>query len=130
MASVKLAGTGIPPGLTVNDLKRSVRFYTEGLGFSVKEQHEVEGKLLFVMLEAGTAQLGLGQDDFAKGKDRVKGTGMRLWIATTQDLNALAEQAKAAGIKLDDEVQPLPWGPLAFAMTDPDGFKLTISNGP
>lgn len=128
MANVKLEGTGMAPGLTVNDLTRSVRFYTEGLGFSVKEQNEVEGQVRFVMLEAGKAQLGLGQDDFAKGKDRVKGTGMRIWVTTDQDLKVLAAQAKAAGIKLDQEVQAMPWGPLGFAVTDPDGFKLTISN--
>ena len=129
MAKVELAGTGIAPGLTANDLKQSVRFYTEGLGFSVKEQNEVDGQLRFVMLQAGSAELGLGQDDFAKGKDRVKGTGLRIWISTKQDLHALAAQAQAAGIKLDEEVKALPWGPLAFAVTDPDGFKLTISNG-
>jgi len=43
-------------------------------------------------------------------------------------LKALAESAKAAGIALDSEVQTLPWGPLGFAVTDPDGFKITISN--
>jgi lactoylglutathione lyase len=128
MAKVTLEGTMMAPSLTVNDLKRSVPFYTEGLGFSVKEQHEVEGQVRFVMLQGGTAQLGLGQDDFAKGKDRVKGTGMRLWVTTDQDVKALAAQAKAAGITLDDEVHAMPWGPLGFALTDPDGFKLTISN--
>jgi uncharacterized glyoxalase superfamily protein PhnB len=83
--------------------------------------------LLFVMLRAGAAYLGLGRDDFAKGKDRVKGVGMRFWLSTRQDVNGIADRAKAAGITLDSEPEPLPWGPLAFTLTDPDGFKLTIS---
>jgi len=128
MGNVSLESRGITPGLTANDLQRSIQFYVEGLGFSISEKNEVDGQLRFVMLKAGTGELGLGQDDFAKGKSRVKGVGMRLWIATAQDLHALAEQVKRAGFPLDGEVAALPWGPLAFTVTDPDGFHLTISS--
>lgn len=128
MSTTNLQSQGIAPGLTVNDLEQSLRFYTEGLGFSIEEKTEVEGQVRFVMLKAGAGQLGLGQDDFAKGRDRAKGVGMRLWISTTQDLHALAAKAKAAGVTLDSDVTPMPWGPLAFAVTDPDGFKITIAN--
>jgi uncharacterized glyoxalase superfamily protein PhnB len=122
-----LEATRLAPGLTVNDLQRSVRYYTEGLGFEIADQMEEDGELLFVMLRAGAAYLGLGRDDFAKGKDRVKGVGMRFWLSTRQDVNGIADRAKAAGITLDSEPEQLPWGPLAFTLTDPDGFKLTIS---
>jgi uncharacterized glyoxalase superfamily protein PhnB len=114
--------------LTVNDLERSVRFYTDGLGFTVMQRVEHEGQVRFVMLKAGDGELGVGQDDFAKGRDRKKGQGVRFWIATPQDLQPLADQAKAAGITLDSDVAPLPWGPLGFSVTDPDGFMWTICN--
>ena len=32
------------------------------------------------------------------------------------------------GVTLTDGPGPLPWGPIGFTVTDPDGFKLTISN--
>lgn len=123
-----LRARALSPGFTVNDLERSLRFYTDGLGFIIDKRYENEGRLNGVMLKAGACQLGLFQDDFAKGRDRVKGVGMRLWISTVQDIGQLAARAKAAGITLDREPEPLPWGPLAFAVTDPDGFKLTIAN--
>jgi uncharacterized glyoxalase superfamily protein PhnB len=72
--------------------------------------------------------IGLGQDDFAKGKDRQKGIGLRVWLNTTQDIASLADRATAAGLVLDEGPKPLPWGPMAFALTDPDGFKLTVAN--
>ena len=78
-------------------------------------------------LKAGVATLGLSQDDFAKGRDRVKGVGIRIWAETTQDIDELAAKAKAAGVALDAEPADMPWGARAFALTDPDGFKLTIS---
>ena len=128
MSNMKLEGRGIAPGLTASDLQRSIHFYVEGLGFSVVERNEADGQLRFVMLSGGGAELGLGQDDFAKGKDREKGVGFRMWITTTQDVHTLANQVKEAGFALDSDVMALPWGPLGFAVTDPDGFKLTISN--
>jgi len=114
------------PSLTTNDLKKSIAFY-EGLGFEVVHRHETDGVLQFVSMKGGGAQVGLGQDDFAKGRDRVKGIGARFWITTTQDITALAEGAKKAGITLDEGPAPLPWGPMAFAVTDPDGFKITVT---
>lgn len=114
------------PSLTATDLTRSLHFYVDGLGFEIVERNEVEGVLRFAMLKSGNVTLGIGQDDFAKGKNRVKGVGARFWIQTGADLTALAARAKAAGITLDADPAPLPWGPMAFALTDPDGFLLTI----
>ncbi len=122
-----LQATSISPSITANDLERSVRFYTEGLGFEVTEKHEYEGRVVFCGLKAGAAILGIGQDDGARGRDRVKGVGMRTWITTDQDIHEVAERAKAAGITLDAEPAPLPWGPMAFAVKDPDGFAVTIA---
>jgi len=128
MTSETLKARSLAPSLTVNDLKRSIAFYTEGLGFSVSEEMKDGGEVQGVMLEAGGANLGLSQDDFAKGRDRVKGVGIRLYFETDQDVAGLAQQAKAAGISLDNGPGPLPWGPIGFTVTDPDGFKLTIAN--
>lgn len=122
----RLQATHLAPSLTVNDLAKSLTFY-EGLGFAVGERWEDKGKLLGVMLHAGAGRLGLGQDDFAKGKARVKGVGMRTWISTEQDIDEIASRAKAAGVTLDSEPEDYPWGGRGFAVTDPDGFKLTIS---
>jgi uncharacterized glyoxalase superfamily protein PhnB len=114
------------PTITANDLDRSIHFY-EGLGFKITEKMEDGGKVLGVMMEAGGATLGISQDDFSKGKDRVKGVGMRLYLDTDQDIEALANQAIQSGIRLEQGPAPLPWGPMGFTVADPDGFRLTIS---
>ena len=127
MTTTALQIRSLVPTLTVNDLKKSLRFYRDGLGFAVTEEMKEEGEVNGIMLQAGDVTLGISQDDFAKGRDRVKGVGMRLYIETDQDVEALARQAKAAGIVLNDGPGPLPWGPIGFTVTDPDGFKMTIS---
>ena len=111
--------------LTANDLERSLKFY-EGLGFAIEERYESNGKLEGVMLKAGDTRIGLSQDDFSKGRDRVKGVGMSLYVETDQDVAALGRSAKSAGVTLDGEPAPMPDSPMAFRATDPDGFKITI----
>lgn len=124
-----LQAKSLSPNLTVNDLQQSIRFF-EGLGFGVEERWEENGVLLGVMLQAGEAHIGLSQDDWKKGRDRQKGVGMRIFLGTDQDVEALAARAKGAGITLDQEPHDTPWGSRAFEVTEPSGFKLTISTEP
>jgi lactoylglutathione lyase len=128
MATTTLQAKSLMPTLTVNDLKKSIKFYTEGLGFEISDKYEDEGVLKGVTISAGGASLGISQDDFGKGRDRVKGIGMRLYLETDQNIETLAGKAKAAGIALNDGPAALPWGPMAFTVTDPDGFKMTVLN--
>jgi uncharacterized glyoxalase superfamily protein PhnB len=117
----------ITPGVTVNDLQRSLAFYTDVLGFMVKERwNDDNGRLNGVMLIAGVCELGLSQDDWAKGRDRTKGVGMRLWCETAQDLDAMAARLKAAGARLTEEPKDQPWGARSLSLDDPDGYHLTI----
>ena len=128
-ATADLNAVGLTLSLTVSDLAKSRQFYTEGLGFEIEQEHEFDGEVRFIQMTSGAVQIGIGQDDFALGRDRVKGAGLRIWIGTAGDLSGLAERAKAAGITLDHEPEELPWGGRAFAVTDPDGFKLSIAGG-
>ncbi len=71
----------------------------------------------------------LGQDDWKKGRDRVKGQGFRMYCGTTQDVDALARQIEARGGTLVEKPTDRPWGGRDFAVVDPDGFTITISTG-
>jgi catechol 2,3-dioxygenase-like lactoylglutathione lyase family enzyme len=116
------------PSITVNDLSRSLAFYTDGLGFIVSERWAHGDVLQGVMLKAGTCELGLAQDDWKLGKDRKKGQGLRIWCDTTQDVDVIAARLKAAGFPLTEEPEDRPaWGVRSFSVDDPDGFHLTIA---
>jgi uncharacterized glyoxalase superfamily protein PhnB len=116
----------ISPSITCNDLDQSVAWYRDVLGFTVGERWEEHGRLLGIQMKAGTCDLMLGQDDFSKGRDRKKGEAMRLWFSTVQDLEVLAARIKEHGVPFDHELRTLDWGDRAFAITDPDGIKLTF----
>jgi uncharacterized glyoxalase superfamily protein PhnB len=114
------------PGFTVNDLEKSLAWYTDVLGFQIDERWMTDGKLVGVSLQAGGVTFMIGQDDWKKGRDRRKGEGFRLYCETSQDVDALARRIQARGGVLDHEPRDEPWGMRDFALTDPDGFKLTI----
>ena len=122
-----LIAKSILPGLTVDDLGKSITFY-EALGFSVVQRWEQEGTLLGVMLQAGELQLGLNQDDWKKGRNRQKGLGTRLNIETAQNIDEIATRVKAAGFALDAEPFDTQWKTRQFELTDPSGYKLTVSS--
>jgi predicted enzyme related to lactoylglutathione lyase len=69
------------------------------------------------------------QDDWKLGRDRVKGAGFRMFCSTSQDVDRLAAGIKARGGTLDREPTD-EWGMRTFAITDPDGFKITIGRIP
>jgi catechol 2,3-dioxygenase-like lactoylglutathione lyase family enzyme len=116
----------LEPSFTVNDLERSVRFYTDVLGFIVKDRWTDGGVLRGVMLKAGVCELGLSQDDWAKGRDRQKGEGVRISCRTAQDIDDVAARIKASGGRLTEEPKDQPWGTRSLSVDDPDGFHLTI----
>ena len=124
-----LHGRHVRPSMTVNDLQQSLNFFT-GLGFEVEDTWEQDGELLGAMLKAGEARLGLSQDDGKKGKDRVKGVGIRIYIEASDDIDQVAAHARASGITLTREPHDTEWGARAFEVTEPSGFLLTIASRP
>ena len=114
---------------TVKDLKTSVAWYQDVIGFTVDREYSREGRVMAVALQAGNVKVLLGQDDGAKGLDRVKGEGFSLQFTTAQDIDELANRIKAAGGVLEADPVDTPWGARVFRLRDPDGFKLVISSG-
>ena len=118
--------SAIVPTLTVDDLEKSIAFY-QALGFAIEAQWDDGGSMRGVMLRAGTTQIGLNQDNWQKGRDRVKGIAVRLSFSTTTagSVDAIAKRARDAGISLQSE--PLDAeGFRAFELIDPSGFLLTV----
>ncbi len=115
------------PGFTVNDIERSIAWYRDVLGCIVVEKWERDGRVQGATMRAGAVNFYLGQDDWKLGRDRQKGAGFRIYTTTSQDVDAVAAGVKARGGVLLHEPQDEPWGERDFAIADPDGFKITIS---
>jgi lactoylglutathione lyase len=117
----------LSPSLTVNDLGASIRWYRDVLGFTLEEEWKDGDVVVGAQLNAGAITFMMSQDDFAKGRDRVKGVGLRFYCTTAQDVDRLAADVEARGGVLAQPPTDNPWG-RDFTVVDPDGFKITITN--
>jgi uncharacterized glyoxalase superfamily protein PhnB len=116
-------------GLTVNDVAKSMAWYCDVLGFAVEQRWEHEGALLGAELTAGGATVFVGQDDWKKGRDRVKGEGVRLYlyVRARRDVDRLAAGIRTRGGALASEPRD-EWGVRSFNLEDPSGYKITVSS--
>jgi uncharacterized glyoxalase superfamily protein PhnB len=115
----------VTPGFTVNDAEKSIVWYRDVLGFTVKERWEHEGRFLGAQMTNGAVSVNLSQDDWKMGRDRMKGQGTRMYVITGPKIDQFAERIKARGGTLDQEPTD-GWGVRAFSLKDPDGFNLTF----
>ena len=123
-----LALRSASPSFTVNDLAKSLGWYRDVLGFAVEEEwKDNAGKLMGVSLKAGGVSFMIGQDDWKKGRDRKKGEGFRIYCETKSSVDDLAGRIEGKGGRVDSGPTDQPWGTREIAVTDPDGFKITIA---
>lgn len=121
-------GEALMASLTVKDVQTSLDWYHGVVGFAIANKHEHEGTLRAVSLKAGNVRILIGQDNGAKGWDRVKGEGFSLQITTEQNIDEIAQRIREQGGTLTTEPADTPWGARMFRLRDPDGFLLTISS--
>ena len=114
--------------LTVRDVAASRDWYRDVLGFQVQREMERDGKLRSVVITAGGVRMLLNQDDGGRGWDRVKGEGFSMQFVTQQSVDDVAARIRSAGGTLETEPADMPWGPRAFRIRDPDGYRFSISS--
>jgi catechol 2,3-dioxygenase-like lactoylglutathione lyase family enzyme len=117
------------PFLGVTDMERSVRFYIDGLGFTMKNQWVPDGKLRWCWLTRGGASLML--QEFVKeghGGLRPEGTlgqGVSLCFQC-EDAVALYREFLSRGIEAKEPfVGNSMW---VTVLSDPDGYKLDFES--
>lgn len=81
-----------------------------------------------VSLKAGDVRILIGQDNGAKGWDRVKGEGFSLQFRVAESVDEIANRIKTLGGTLESEPADTPWGARVFRIQDPDGFRLVVSS--
>ena len=126
--------------LGVSDLKRSLKFYRDGLGFPTHEYKEDAG-IVFFKLE-GTWLALYPLDDLAKdlGEDAKK-AGLNISsgpgpvtlahnVGTKEEVDAVVQLAVGAGAKLIKQPQDVFWGGYSGYFADPDGHLWEVAYNP
>ena len=115
----------VVPFLGVTDMDRSVRFYIDDLGFTMKHQWTPEGKLRWCWLTRGGASIMLQEYLAGRRPEGVLGQGVSLCFQC-EDAVALYREFRARGIDAKEpEVGNSMW---VTVLSDPDGYKLDFES--
>lgn len=102
------------------DLEKSLRFWVEGLGFSMDRPMRQEGRLVGCMVHEGTLHFWLNQRSGSPVKPE-NYEGLRLYW-TPRDLHAVRERLLRLGYPVSAIVER-EYGQSEFFVTDDDGYS-------
>jgi lactoylglutathione lyase len=121
--------TQVVPFLGVTDMERSVRFYIDGLGFTMKNKWEPEGRIRWCWLTRGGASIML--QEFVKeghGGQRpegVLGQGVNLCFQC-EDAVALYHEFRSRALEPSEPfVGNSMW---VTSLRDPDGYRVEFDS--
>ncbi|GAA5123239.1 VOC family protein [Alloalcanivorax gelatiniphagus] len=120
--------------LVVTDLERTRKFYVEGLGWE-PELHEVGEVLMFrvadkVVLSLWAEDAFVAEVGHAPARGGVPPITLAHNLATTQGVDTVLEQARAAGATHVGEGVEREWGGYTGYFADPDGFRWEVAYNP
>jgi catechol 2,3-dioxygenase-like lactoylglutathione lyase family enzyme len=118
--------------LGVADLARSVQFYREGLGLSLREGSE---GIAFFETKGTWLALYPREALAADATIPVYGTGFPGFtlahnVRSREEVDALLEEARSADAKLIKPAQDTSWGGYSGYFADPDGYLWEVAWNP
>jgi uncharacterized protein len=123
----------------VDDLKRSLRFYRDGLGLPtegiVGKEFE-HGAVAFFDLQGGLKLAAWARDDLSHDSGLPKSPrsptefSIGHLVASEEEVNAVMAEAAKAGANIVKTAQKTFWGGYAGYLQDPDGHLWEIAFNP
>ena len=121
----------ISPTLAVRDMKATLDFYTQALGFNVgmtfptldNPEYADISRDGMVLMFVPTKNLGIG-------KNEKLGTGVNLYLQIDGDIDVYYYQLKKRGVEIVVNIRDEPYGIRDFTVQDPDGYLLTFNQVP
>ena len=119
--------TAVVPLLIVTDIERSLAFYVNGLGFTIKNRWEPEGRLRWCWLSLGGASLMLQEATELSRQDKVALCWGSSLYFQCDDAVAVYREAAARGVHPHHEPQVGNFSWEVFFI-DPDDYHINFSS--
>ena len=104
----------------VADMRRSLGFYRDLLGFELLYTFPSAEDPQFASLAIEGGKLGLGAGD-----EPVESGSTSIWVYT-DDVDAAVADLRSAGTPVAAEPADQPWGERVASVADPDGYVVHI----
>jgi uncharacterized glyoxalase superfamily protein PhnB len=124
-AQTKTTMNDVVPFLSVADIEGSLRFYVDGLGFTMARHWLVDGRVRWCRLESGGAAIMLQEHHPGRSPEGKPGIGVSLNFHCPDAL-AFYDDARRQGL---DASEPFVGnGMWVTSITDPDGYRIYVSS--
>ena len=118
----------ISPTLAVSNMKESIEFYKNSLGFKMgmvfpsadNPEYADLSKDGMVLMFIPTKNIGFGSEENL-------GIGVNLYMQIDGDIDEYYEELKKKGVKVAVDIKDEPYGIRDFTIEDTDGYKLTFN---
>jgi uncharacterized protein len=115
--------------LGVDDMERSKRFYTDGLGWKVRNDYKIS---VFFVPHGGSMVGFYGRDGLADmvgaspGGSGFSGVVFNYVVRSEDRVDEILDEARKAGATILNPAAKLKWGGYGGTFADPDGYVWSI----
>jgi lactoylglutathione lyase len=126
---------GVRFELFVDDVERSLAFYSAALGLQPPPGYDPQG---YVPVSAGSVRIGLQRSSALPAEHYFqrahfsgpRGVGVEI-VVEVDDVDAVFARARDAAVTQGGQVEPRaarPWGQTDFRLIDPDGYYVRVTS--
>lgn len=118
----------ISPTLAVRNMKETIRFYEDSLGFKLGMAFPDANNPEYADLSKdGMVLMFLPAENIGISSAEKLGVGVNLYMQIDGDIDEYYAKLKKRGVKIAVEIKDEPYGIRDFAVEDINGYKLTFN---
>lgn len=112
--------------LDVQNMERSIGFYRDSLGFSLRELNECDGHRL-AYLETGHLEILLLEQPLRERTPIIERGGGVVLKLRVRNLHDVARQLKASSVSVLRDLEDPLFGERTLLIADPDGYAILLT---
>ena len=118
----------LSPTLAVRNMKKTIEFYKNSLGFKMGMAFpDMDNPQYADLSKDGMVLMFIPAEDAGIGSEEKLGTGVNMYMQIDGDIDDYYNELKSNGVKIAIEIQDEPFGIRNFTIEDVDGYKLTFN---
>lgn len=118
----------ISPLLAVRDMKKTIKFYKDTLGFKVGMVFpDADNPEYADLSKDGMVLMFIPAKDHGIGSKEKLGIGVYLYMEIDGDIDEYYAQLKKKGVNIVADIKDEPFGVRDFMIKDIDGYQLTFN---
>ncbi len=118
----------ISPTLAVRDMKETIEFYQNSLGFKLGMTFpDVDNPEYADLSKDGMVLMFTPAKNIGIGGEEKLGVGVNLYLQIDGDIDDYYEELKGRGVKIVAGIKDEPYGIRDFAVEDVNGYRLTFN---